>query len=142
MFRNTLFSVILLIGGSISLHAETEGDWQTKATQIYSNASSFQFYTTFTVIRQLLESEWDKALYQRVMFYLMTDMQGLSAYERKFADDERWGSWFEEKIKFQKEILTQLEPLVETKRSGGGMTAEDLARLTEMDAAIISQLLK
>ena len=123
------------------LHAE-KNEWDTQATQLYSNASSYQFYSTFELLNELLKNEWNESIYERTMLYLGYDMLGMKKFKEKHSGDPIWEPWFEEKIEFQIETLELLHPLIEKKRSGEALSDEDLKLLSEQRERIRQKLLK
>jgi hypothetical protein len=131
----------LVISSFLSATATADENWQTHSTQLYSNASSYQFYATFQVFRNLLESEWNEETYEKMMYYQAMDLQSLSKFKEKFEGDKIWGPWFEKKLMFQKRILDQLHPLIEKKQKGQKMEAEEIEQLEKLSAEITDTLL-
>ncbi|ADE56118.1 hypothetical protein [Coraliomargarita akajimensis] len=123
------------------LHAK-ENEWDTQATQLYSNASSYQFYSTFELLNELLKNEWNESIYERTMLYLGYDMLGMKKFKENHSGHSLWEPWFEEKIEFQTEILELLHPLIEKKRSGKTLSEEDLQLLSKQRERIQQKLLQ
>ena len=113
-----------------------ENEWNTQAAQIYSNASSFQFYYTFELLSELLKNEWDENAYKGMMYHLGVDMLGIKKFREKTSGDPIWESCFQEKLDFQEETLELLYPLVEKKRNGKTLSNKDLEFLSEQKVQI------
>jgi len=142
MIKRTFLFLLLSATTTCFADESVDRNWETESIHIYSNASSYQFYATFVLIRDMLKEEWNEDLYQRLMHYQSMDLSGMSQYEKKFEDDKIWGAWFAKKLAFQNEVISQLNPLIEKKRKGQSLEKENLKLLKSLESQISETLLK
>lgn len=119
---------------------------EAKATKIgpqqITAISSMQFYTTFVLIRTMLEGDWNDKVFQQFSYYDGMNLKAMKDYETEMADDKIWGEFLRQKNSIHQKVYEELKPLFSKKRANEGLTKEDLLKLESLDKLIYEKLIK
>lgn len=93
-------------------------------------------------MHMMLTGDWDEKTYQRFSYYDGLVYQIVKKYEKVYQDDPVWGPAMKRRVELQLRILKRMNPLVEKRQAGDGLSDDDRAWLKAAHKEVLEKLCK
>ncbi|MDA7889318.1 hypothetical protein N9A79_01960 [Pirellulales bacterium] len=104
--------------------------------------ASVQFATHLELMHMMLTGDWDEKTYQRFSYYDGLVYQIVKKYKKVYQDDPVWGPAMKRRVELQLRILKRMNPLVEKRQAGYGLSDDDRAWLKAAHKEVLEKLCK
>ncbi len=125
----SVFIAVLCVLLSSSYVTATQPKKGDQPVEEVFTLASVQFATHLELMHMMLTGDWDEKTYQCFSYYDGLVYQIVKKYEKEYQDDPVWGPAMKRRVELQLRILKRMNPLVEKRQAGDGLSDDDRACL-------------
>lgn len=138
----SVFIAVLCVLLSSSYVTATQPKKGDQPVEEVFTLASVQFATHLELMHMMLTGDWDEKTYQRFSYYDGLVYQIVKKYEKEYQDDPVWGPAMKRRVELQLRILKRMNPLVEKRQAGDGLSDDDRAWLKAAHKEVLEKLCK